>query len=365
MADRTLSVTIAQDTPTPLDVAFSCAPGDVLGIYGPSGSGKTTILRTIAGLHTPAKARVSAGGDLWLDTAAGVARAAHKRAVGYVFQEYALFPHLTAIDNVLVALGHHPPAERRARASDLLESVGLAAAARRRPAALSGGERQRVALARALARDPAVLLLDEPFSAVDRAVRGRLHDLIDTIRRSLDIPVVLVTHDFDDITRLASHLLLIDAGAPVAIGPVREVTARTDLSWLGASAGLGAVLDATVAEVDPARGLAQLDYDGGRLVAPDMSLAPGQRVRLRIPARDVILATDVPAGLSLHNAVAGTVTAVDRDDHSHRVVVQLQTGRERILAEVTRDAVTRLDIRPGRMLFALIKSVSLQILPLG
>jgi molybdate transport system ATP-binding protein len=362
--NRALSVAIAQTTPVPLEVSFTCGPGDVLGVYGPSGSGKTTILRTIAGLHRPAQGRVSVGSEVWLDTAGGSFRPAHRRRVGYVFQDYALFPHMTALDNVRTALIDRPAAGRRARAMHLLDAVQLTDKHHRRPAELSGGERQRVALARALARDPAVLLLDEPFSAVDRGVRRRLQDLVDTLRRTLDIPLVLVTHDFDDIVRLASHLLIVDRGRGLATGSVREVTSRSDLAGMGEVAGVGAVLDATVARIDTHRGLADLAFDGGHLVAPDAGLVVGRRVRVRVPARDVILASEVPAGLSLHNVLPAVVTAVAHDDRSRHVIVQLGIGGERLLAEVTRDAVERLSIREGQALHALIKSVSLQVLPL-
>ena len=246
MADRRLSVTIRQSSPIPLDVQFTCDPGDVLAIFGPSGSGKSTILRTIAGLYQPAQATVRAGGQTWTDTATGVAAPPHRRGVGFVFQEYALFPHMTALGNVVTALAHRPRGERRARAETLLELVHLTGQMRRRPHELSGGERQRVALARALAREPAVLLLDEPFAAVDRAVRRRLQDEIDAVRRTLDVPVVLVTHDFDDVVRLASHVLLLEQGRSVAVGAVSTVMSRPDLSWLREAVGLGSVFEARV-----------------------------------------------------------------------------------------------------------------------
>jgi molybdate transport system ATP-binding protein len=221
-----------------------------------------------------------------------------------------------------------------------------------------------VALARALARDPDVLLLDEPFSAVDRGVRAHLQDLVDSLRRALDIPLVLVTHDFGDIVRLASHLLVIEQGRSLASGSVRDVTSRPDLNGIGELAGAGAVFDATVTRIDAGRGLADLTFDGGRLVAPDAGLTVDGRVRVRVPARDVILASEVPAGLSLHNALPAIVTAVTHDERSHHAIVQLGIGNERLLAEVTRDAVERLSIREGQALHALIKSVSLQVLPL-
>jgi molybdate transport system ATP-binding protein len=222
VVDRALSVSLAQPGPIPLDVAFTCAPSDLLAIFGPSGSGKTTILRSIAGLYTPRLGTVKIGADTWLDTAAGVGLPPHRRAVGLVFQEYALFPHMTALANVMTALGHRPAAERRQRAEAMLHRVHLANHLDRRPSELSGGERQRVALARALAREPAVLLLDEPFAAVDGAVRRHLQDTLLELRASLDVPVVLVTHDLDDVRRLATHILVLDSGRAVENGPLAE-----------------------------------------------------------------------------------------------------------------------------------------------
>lgn len=363
MADRALEVSLRQTAPIPLDVAFACGPGEVLGIFGPSGSGKTTILRTIAGLHRPDAARVSAAGERWTDTSAGVLLPAHRRAIGFVFQEYALFPHLTALGNVIAALGHRPRRERHGRAESLLDQVHLSVQRHRRPADLSGGERQRVAVARALARDPRVLLLDEPFSAVDRVVRRRLQDEIDDLRRSLDIPLVLVTHDFSDIVRLATHLLVLKDGRAAASGALEDVTSRPEVGWLADSVGPGAVFEAVIARTDPERGLAEIAYDGGTLIAPDEALAIGTRVRVRIPAREVILAIDAPARLSLHNVLDARVTAVLEDARRSHAIVQLAVGRTRLLAEVTRDAVQRLAIAEGRPLRALIKSVSLEVLP--
>ena len=362
MADRALAVTLRQAGPIPLDVSFTCEPGQVLAIFGPSGSGKTTILRSIAGLYAPAEALVRAGADTWLDTSAHQSVAVHRRAVGFVFQEYALFPHLTAVGNVTTALGHLPRARRRARAEALLNLVHLSGHLDRRPAALSGGERQRVALARALAREPAVLLLDEPFAAVDRAVRRHLQDEIDQIRRSLDIPVILVTHDFDDVVRLATHLLMLDQGRTVAAGSLEALTSRPDLMWLRATAGLGSLFEATVVRVHESRGLSELAFDGGTLLAPSRSLIEGMRVRLRIPAREVILASEVPRGLSLHNVLSGRVSAMHGDASADHVIVQLAVGEVRLLAEVTRDAVVQLGIVTGMPLHALIKSVSLEVL---
>jgi molybdate transport system ATP-binding protein len=363
VADRRLSVSLRQRTPVPLDVEFTCDPGEVLAIFGPSGSGKTTILRSIAGLHLPEHASVRSGADTWSDTATRTAAPPHRRAVGVVFQEYALFPHLTARGNVMTALGHRPSGERRRRADQLLDLVHLSDRHDRRPHELSGGERQRVALARALAREPAVLLLDEPFAAVDRTVRRRLQDEIDELRRTLDIPLVLVTHDFDDVVRLATQLMILDGGRALAIGGLADLTSRPDLPWLRAAVGLGSVFDARVGRRDSERGLLELTFDGGTLLASDRVLSPGTSVRVRIAARDIILATSEPQGLSLHNVLSGTVSALNVDPAFDHIVVQIAVGGILLLAEVTRDAIARLGLAGGTQLYALIKSVSIAVVP--
>ncbi|MCC6246071.1 MAG: ATP-binding cassette domain-containing protein [Gemmatimonadaceae bacterium] len=220
-----LNVTLRQQQPIPLDVHFHCTSGTTLALIGPSGAGKSTILRTIAGLYRPSSAHIVCNGTTWLDTDRGVHRAAHERRTGLVFQSYALFPHLSALDNVKMALTHLPSTRRTDAADALLARVGLAKASARRPSSLSGGEQQRVALARALARDPEVLLLDEPFSAIDRRTRRLLHADLVALRAQLQAPIILVTHDVDEAMALASHVVVIDHGMMLQSGTVRDVLA--------------------------------------------------------------------------------------------------------------------------------------------
>lgn len=218
-----LELRLQQDRPIPLDVAWHCGAGRTVAIIGPSGAGKTTVLRSIAGLYQPATARIVCRGVTWADSAQRRWRAPHERRTGLVFQSYALFPHLSAHANVELALDHRPAAQRRAEAEALLARVGLAGAGARLPRALSGGEQQRVALARALARDPEVLLLDEPFSAIDRRTRRRLQADLVTLRSELSAPIVLVTHDLDEAIMLADDLLVLDRGTVLQAGPVADV----------------------------------------------------------------------------------------------------------------------------------------------
>jgi molybdate transport system ATP-binding protein len=188
---------------------------------------------------------------------------------------------------------------------------------------------------------------------------------VDRLRRTLDIPLILVTHALEDVVRLASHLLILARGAAVANGPVQTLMSQPELSGLREVIGLGSLFEATVTRVDALRGLVELTFDGGTLLAPGRSLAVDTRVRLRIPAREVILATRKPEGLSLHNALAGVVSSVHEDPHSDHVIVQIAVGRVLVLAEVTTDAASNLGIVVGTPLYALIKSVSLDVLTTG
>lgn len=255
--------------PIPLDVAFRVEPGELLALVGHSGSGKTTLLRTVAGLWRPATARVAVDGTTWLDTAAKVDLPTHRRRLGLVFQTYALFPHMSAAQNVMAAMDK-PDGDEAGRILDLVNLHGLAD---RRPAQLSGGQQQRVALARALARRPRALLLDEPFSAVDRATREKLYAEIVALRAHLAMPVVLVTHDVNEAQLLADRMVVIEKGRVVRGGATAEVMA--DPHALGAMGirEVAAMLPAIVAE-HLAEGLTRLDAPTGPLFLPSVGGAP-------------------------------------------------------------------------------------------
>lgn len=218
-----LTVNIRQSGHIPLAVDLSCAAGEMLALVGPSGAGKTTVLRTIAGLYRPAEGCVISGGTVWFDRAQSIDLPPHLRRVGLVFQSYALFPHMTSLRNVTAALAHRPANERVERARELLRLVHLDGLEGRRPAALSGGQQQRLAVARALAREPDVLLLDEPFSAVDRRTRRGLHDELRELRKSVSVPTILVTHDLDEAAALADRLCVLDAGETLQTGRPADV----------------------------------------------------------------------------------------------------------------------------------------------
>ncbi|MGQ7791220.1 ABC transporter ATP-binding protein [Faunimonas sp. B44] len=309
---RSLDVALRQSAPIPLDAAFSCEPGEVLALVGPSGSGKSTILRAIAGTYRPTEGLVKVGRATWFDGAAGTHVPAHRRRVGMVFQSYALFPHMTALGNVTAGMGHLPPAEREARARALLDLVHLSGLEARRPGELSGGQQQRVAVARALGREPEVLLLDEPFSAVDKATRQRLYREIAELRRVLDMPVVLVTHDLDEATMLANRMVVLHHGRTLQAGTPEAVTHRPVSAEVARLVDMRNVFEGTVLGHDTDRGVTTIGWAETTLEAGARpELAVGTRLSWVVPDGFVVLhRRDRPSRGERENPVAGTVDSL-------------------------------------------------------
>lgn len=347
-----LEVMARADGPIPLDAGFRVEPGELLALVGPSGSGKTTILRTIAGLWRPERARVVVDGATWIDTQAGVNLPPHRRRVGIVFQSYALFPHMTAAQNVMAAMDA-PDATEAGRILDLVNLHGLAG---RKPAQLSGGQQQRVAVARALARKPRALLLDEPFSAVDRATRERLYAEIVALRAHLGMPVVLVTHDMNEAQLLADRLVVIEAGRVLCQGTTAGVMADAAALRVMGIREVAAMLPATVVGHGP-DGLTQLQGPTGPLFLPGVEAPPGTRLRVRIMAHEVILSRARPEGLSAQNIIAGTITRIV-PGAGPAVIVHLDAGGHEILARITRRATEQMHLTPGDAVHAILKSMS-------
>ncbi|SET18116.1 molybdenum ABC transporter ATP-binding protein [Oceanicella actignis] len=352
----TLEVEARLDGPAALDAAFAAAPGSLLALVGPSGAGKTTLLRAIAGLTRPAAGRIAAGGETWFDSRAGVDVPAHRRRVGMVFQSYALFPHMSAARNVAAALDLRPRAAAMAEARRLLAQLGLGELAERRPDRMSGGQRQRVALARALARRPRALLLDEPFSAVDRAARAQLHARVAALRDELGAPIVLVTHDLNEAQLLADRMAVLAEGRIVAQGPTDIVMADPAAMRALGLREAAALLPARVARHE-ADGLTRLEAAAGPLWLPRIDAPEGARVRVRIMAHDVIVSRARPEGLSAANILPATVLEI-RPGEGPGALVTLDLAGDRILARLTRRAVAALALAPGTHAHAVLKAMS-------
>jgi molybdate transport system ATP-binding protein len=339
-----------------LDAAFASDRG-VTALFGRSGSGKTSVLNAIAGLLRPARGRIALDGEPLFDAAAGVDVAVHRRRVGYVFQEGRLLPHITVRQNLLYGrrFAHGPGAVSLQKVTELL---GLAKLLERRPHDLSGGEKQRVAIGRALLADPRLLLMDEPLAALDAPRKSEILYYIERLRDEVRVPIVYVSHSLDEVVRIADTIVVMSEGHVLDSGPVNETMARMELRpYLGRFEG-GAVIEARVGEQDLEMGLARLDFAGGALYAPDVDALVGERVRVRIRARDVSLATQRPEAISMLNLLACRVVAIG-EPAGASVDVQLDASGTALIARVTRKSVAALGLAPGVPVYALVKSVAI------
>ncbi len=342
-----------------LDLSLALPEGGVTALFGPSGCGKTTVLRALAGLERAA-GRVALGAEVWQDDAAGRFVPTHQRAIGYVIQEAALFPHLDVRRNLAYGLSRIPPAERRIALDQVVELLGIAHLLERRPDTLSGGERQRVAIARALATSPKLLLMDEPLAALDARRKAEVLPYLDRLHGELRIPIVYVSHSIDEVARLADHLVLMESGRVLADGPLPDMLARLDLPVaFGDDAGV--VLDAVVGERDAQWQLARLDVDGEacRLWTRDAGVAVGRRVRLRVLARDVSLTRTPQTGTSIGNQLRGTIEAIADDEHPALALVRVRVGSVPVVARLTRRSAHALELAVGMPVWAQVKTVAL------
>ena len=337
-----------------LDVDLTLPGRGVTALFGHSGSGKTTLLRCIAGLEHAPQGRLAVDGEVWQDADRWVPT--HRRPIGYVFQEASLFPHLTVMGNLRYGMKRVTDAQR-VSLDQAIELLGIGHLLDRKPDRLSGGERQRVGMARALAVSPRLLLMDEPLAALDLKRKQEILPYLERLHDELDIPVLYVSHSPDEVARLADHLVAMEGGKVLAAGPLTNTLARLDLPFrLGEDAG--AVLDATVGEVDKDWHLVRVDFAGGSLWARDQGLTVGRRVRVRVLARDVSLANE-PGTSSIQNVLRGQVDAIGDDEHPGLALVRVRVGQTMLLAKLTKRAVAALGLVVDQGVWVQIKSVAL------
>jgi molybdate transport system ATP-binding protein len=344
-----------------LQLALDLPGRGVTALFGRSGSGKTTALRAIAGLHRPQDAYIAIGDEVWQDDANGIFVPTHRRALGYVFQEASLFPHLDVRANLRYGMQRVPASQRRVSWEQAVELLGVTSVLQRRPHELSGGERQRVAIARALLTSPRLLLMDEPLAALDATSKESILPYLERLHDELAIPVLYVSHAIDEVARLADHIVLLDAGRVSASGPLRDVLTRLDLQT-AFSDDMGTVLDATVSERDEAYGLSRVTFPGGSLLVGGVARAVGDTARARVLARDVSLAVEPPGASSILNILNAVVIEI-RDDGVDKVNVRLRLGTADdgaiLISRITRRSRDLLALQVGQPVFAQVKSVAL------
>jgi molybdate transport system ATP-binding protein len=332
--------------------------GPVTALFGPSGSGKTTIINVIAGLVRPARGRVVTDGTVLLDTQARIDLPRHRRRVGYVFQEGRLFPHLTVRQNLLYGRFFAPRGDAVTDFDSVVAMLGIGHLLVRRPSGLSGGEKQRVAIGRALLANPRVLLMDEPLAALDESRKAEVLPFLERLRDEVAVPIVYVSHSLDEVLRLASHMVVLDGGRVAGSGPVEAIMSRVDFAPFARRRDAGAVLSLRVAGHDEPGGVTRLEGRLGVICVPRIEATVGARRRLWVHARDVILATDRPVGLSAQNIVAATIDAIVPREGGGADVA-LDCNGDRLIARVTGRAIQELSLAPGRSIYAIVKSRAL------
>lgn len=341
-----------------LEIDFTAPAPGIVALFGRSGAGKTSVVHAIAGLLRPEAGRIRIGDTVLFDSQAGIDLRPERRRLGYVFQDARLFPHMSVGRNLRYGLVRAPQEGRAIDFATVVDLLGIGHLLDRRPHDLSGGERQRVALGRALLAQPRLLLMDEPLAALDAERKAELLPYLEKLHERLALPIVYVTHAIDEVARLADSLVVIEAGRVAAAGSLADVLARHDLPLLGDREDALNVIEAVVAGQEPARGLTRLAFAGGELVVPAIERPAGSRIRLRLAARDIVLATARPQGISIRNVLAGEVAAVAEGKRG-AALVTVRIGETVLHARVTADAVHELGLAAGKPVFALVKSVAI------
>jgi molybdate transport system ATP-binding protein len=375
-----------------LDARLTAAPGFTV-LFGPSGAGKTTLLNCIAGLTAPEDGEIVVNGRVLFDAQRGVNVPGRERRIGYVFQDLALFPHLTAGENIAYGLWRLPAAERRARAQAALESFRIAHLERRKPRQISGGERQRVALARALVTDPCALLLDEPLAGLDLPTRSRLLEDLRAWNARRRLAVLYVTHSREEVFALGDRVIAIERGSVLAEGSPYEILEAPRSEAVAAQAGIENRFDAVVVALNESKGtmtcrLAEQDLTAEdaeerrgflfnsssasfapsavrgtaiqvELEAPLGRAEPGDQVRVGVRAGDILVAAAPPRGLSARNILRGRLHSISRRDAT--VVAVVDCG-VRFEVHLTPGAQEELDLHPGREVWLVIKTHSCRLL---
>ncbi len=339
-----------------IEARFESA-GRLTALFGPSGSGKTTLINMIAGLVRPRTGRIVVDDRVLVDSEAGFFVPRHKRRIGMVFQDARLFPHLSVASNLRYGRWFTPAAERYADMKAVVELLGIGQLLDRRPAKLSGGEKQRVAIGRALLASPKLLLMDEPLASLDEARKAEIMPYIERLRDETKIPIVYVSHSIAEVARLASDVVMLAQGKVAAFGPTTEIMRRLDLLPAEERGEGGAVLDMKVLRHDENFGMSVLGSAAGEIRVPRLAIAPGAPVRIRIRARDVMVATERPAGLSALNILPGEIVAIGRGE-GPTAEISIDCSGSVVLARITEQSRQALKLDVGGKVFAVVKTVS-------
>jgi len=344
-----------------LDARFELPTPGVVALFGRSGCGKSTVVNVIAGLLDADQGRVVLDDAVLLDTERQINVTPERRRIGYVFQDARLFPHMNVAANLRYA-EKRAPAQRYVSFDAVAGMLDLDPLMQRRTHQLSGGERQRVAIGRALLSQPRLLLLDEPLASLDAARREEVLPYLETLRDQLAIPMVYVSHNFDEILRLATYVVLMEAGKTIAQGGVGEMSLNANLRAIIGADSVGAIVDGAALGLDAVSGLMRVQVGSCELKVQPVAAAAGVKLRVQLLARDLIVATREPQHVSVRNVLTGVVRAVTGDDPGSDLVA-IDIGETLIMARVTKAATRELGLAPSLPVWVLVKAVSLRAYP--
>ncbi len=339
-----------------LDATFETS-GRLTALFGPSGSGKTSLVNLIGGLLRPDEGRIVADGRVLADTAARILVPRHRRRIGYVFQDARLFPHMTIGQNLRYGRFFTPALERYGDMDGVVELLGIGHLLDRKPGSLSGGEKQRAAIGRALLASPRLILMDEPLASLDEQRKAEIMPYIERLRDETKIPIVYVSHSVSEVARLATDIVVLDEGRVAAAGSTSDILQRLDLLPDEERSEGGAVLEMQVTGRNEAFGMSTLSSRAGEIHVAGLDAGPGAAVRVRIRARDVIIATERPRGLSALNILAGRIVGISSEDGLF-ANVSIDCNGEVIAARITRQSSQMLGLAPGHDVFAVVKSIT-------
>lgn len=352
----------AHEPPFVLDAEFEAAPGFTI-LFGPSGAGKTTLLDCVAGIAQPDTGNISLAGRVLFDSAQKIFLPVAQRRCGYVFQDLALFPHMTVEQNVSYGLAHLPNTDRHQRTHAILQAFRVSHLVQRSVREISGGESQRVALARTLVTDPAVLLLDEPLAALDAPTKSKIIDDLRAWNQAHRIPILYVTHSREEVFALGERVLVLDAGSIVADGTPHEVMTAPIHETVAQLIGFENIFDAIVDAVHPERGTmtCRVAGEGGVLMleTPLVRGGVGSGLRVGIRAGDILLATTPPIGLSARNVIPGRIKSLEQRDVIVSARVKCRVEMEAHLTLAARDS---LQLEPGKEVWLVIKTHSCHLM---
>ncbi len=340
-----------------LDAGFE-AKGPLTAIFGASGSGKSSVVNVIAGLIKPHAAKIIVNDEVLTDTARGIVTPAHRRRIGYVFQDARLFPHLSVERNLKFGRWFAPPPRRYADFEQIIDLLNIGTLLPRKPGQLSGGEKQRVAIGRALLASPRLLLMDEPLSSLDALRKSEIIPYIEKLRDELRIPIVYVSHSVAEVARLASDIVVMANGRVTASGPARDIMQRLDLVPPDERDEGGAILDMGVISYDDEFDMSLLRSPAGAIHVQGQAGGIGKTIRVRIRARDVMIATEEPRNISALNILHGHVSALGGAVGAS-VDVGIDCAGSIVMARITRQSATALKIDSGMPVYAVVKAVSI------